>query len=110
MHSKALLDAAAASLLTALAPADGCAPPNLYQLYYEQRASKTSAAAPLSGQGPIIDLPTPSVSLTFDDAILDPVQQVWRKAMGDAVDGEHLQYMVFADREGQNDEEDDDLA
>lgn len=102
-ESKALLENTTSALLAALAPQDGPAPRCLYQLYYEQQSSNTST---LSGEGRILDFPTLPVSLTFDDATLDPVREVWRRAMGEAAEEDDVQYMVFADREGMdNDDE-----
>lgn len=101
--SKAFLEHTTSSLLAALAPQDGPAPRCLYQLYYEQQSSNTNA---LSGQGRILDFPTLPVSLTFDDDTLNPVQEAWRTAMGEAAQEDGVQYMVFADREGMdNDDE-----
>lgn len=91
-----------------LTPAAGPAPRNLYQLYYEQKANKATTAS-LSEARLVLNFPNPSVSLTLDDAILGPVQQAWRKVMGDAANGEDVQYMVFADREGMDAEEDDEF-
>lgn len=57
--------------------------------------------------GRILDFPTPPVSLTFDDATLEPVEQVWGKIIGEQIEDENIQYMVFADREGVGDDDDD---
>lgn len=78
-------------------------PQILYQLYYEQISGANNT---VTGEGRIHRLPVPPVSLTFDDAILEPVQQVWQKIMPQATEDEDVQYMIFADREGVGDEDD----
>lgn len=84
-------------------------PSCLYQLYYEQTATRAKTAAAVSSpRSPrrYFDFPTPSVSLTFDDATLAPVQQAWEQIVGPPPEDEDVQFMVFADREGVGDEDD----
>lgn len=105
-ESGALLQETITSLLSALAPEDGAPPKCLYQLSYEQKTS-SAAATKLAVDGQILEFPTPPLSLTFDDDALDPVQEAWRRVVGEAVAAENdVQYMVFADREGVGDEDD----
>ncbi|KAF3765059.1 hypothetical protein M406DRAFT_278760 [Cryphonectria parasitica EP155] len=103
VESKSLLENTITSLLSALAPEHGTAPHSLYQLYYEQKASTNST---IIDDGQVLDFPTTPASLSFDDGILGPVQQVWRKVLGEAAQDEDVHYMVFADREGVGDEDD----
>lgn len=102
-QSKHLLEKTVTALLTASAPEDGPLPQCLYQVYYEQQHSDGNT---LAAEGRILDLPPPSVMLTFDDATLGPVQEAWRRIMGEAAEGDDVQYMVFTDREGVGDEDD----
>lgn len=101
--SNILLDRTLTSVLAALASREGRLPLCQYQLRYEQRASPKFD---VTGKGRILNFPTPPVSLTFDDEILEPVQQVWHKIMPEAAEDDHIQYMTFADREGVGDEDD----
>lgn len=102
-ESNILLEEVTTTLLSALAPEDGAPPKCLYQVSYEQ---KTSTAETAVAEGRILDFPTPPVSLTFDDAALHPVQEVWRRVAGEAAAEDDVQYMVFADREGVGDGDD----
>ncbi|PSR83829.1 GDP dissociation inhibitor-domain-containing protein [Coniella lustricola] len=105
LESKSLLEETITSLLVALTPEDGAgaAPRCLYQLYYEQTAcTKPEVAEDEHG---LVFASTPN-SLTFDDEILDSVQQVWQKVMGEAVEAKDVQYMVFTDREGVGEDDD----
>lgn len=74
-------------------------PQTLYQLYYEQARGAVGSRA----EGLIHDLPDASLSLSFEDSELKPVKAVWEKVLGDAA--AQAEYMVFADREGGQDEE-----
>lgn len=83
----------------------------LYQLYYEQKSNRSSTKEAVEGQDPkFFDFPAPSVSLTFDDSTLEPVQQAWEKIMGSGEPAEKqdddVHFMVFADREGVGDDDD----
>lgn len=53
----------------------------------------------------VISFPPPSVDLAFDDQILDLVQEVWARIMGDEA-ADH-DFMNFEDREGADDESPD---
>ncbi|KAK1758632.1 rab proteins geranylgeranyltransferase component A [Echria macrotheca] len=72
-------------------------PQTLFELYYEQ----TKGAGESTKDGAIFNLPGPSLSPCFDDAVLDPVQEAWKEVLGE-VDTE---YMTFTDREGVTDED-----
>lgn len=102
-QSKALLEKTTTWLLAASASKGRSLPQCLYQLYYEQKSSTGGA---LAAEGHVLDFPPPSVSLTFTDTILDPVQEAWRRALGETAEEDDVQYMVFADREGVGDEDD----
>lgn len=82
---------------------DGPVPQCLYQLYYEQ---KSGADNTVTGEGRIHNFPVAPVSLTFEDDMLEPVHQVWQKVMPEAAEDENIQYMIFADREGVDDDDD----
>jgi hypothetical protein len=90
--SKALLQSALESLMSALADG-GDAPACLYQLHYQQSRGSSTCKA----DGSVIQLPAPSLNLAFDDSVLDTVRQAWKTAMGSEVDDQD--YMVFSDRE-----------
>lgn len=98
--SKAALEQALASLLAAadLEPA----PRSLYQVYYEQ--SRPLSRPRYAGQ--IFEFPPPALGLAFDDASLDPVREAWRIAVGDATPEDALEFMVFEDRDGTEDDDD----
>lgn len=99
-HSKALLEIALSSLLAAIAgPQEP--PKSLYQLSYEQNSSPPS----LDVDGNVGTFAAPSLSLAFDDSVLDPVRQAWNMVAGDAAE-EGVEYMVFEDREGVTEEDD----
>lgn len=102
-ESRSLLDRAVNLVLAALVAEDGRVPQSLYQLSYEQRSGVDNT---VTGEGRIHSFPIPPVSLTFDDEILEPVQQIWQKVMPEAAENETVEYMVFADREGVGDEDD----
>lgn len=102
-ESSALLDHTVTSVLAALASEQGHVPLSLYQLYYEQRSTANKT---VTGEGRIRNFPAPPVSLTFDDDLLEPVQQVWQKVIPEAAEDDNIQYMIFADREGVGDEDD----
>lgn len=69
-------------------------------MYYEQGASSVDEQT----DDLVFGFPHASPSLSFDDSILESVQEAWRQVMDKAaVDAD---YMTFEDREGANDEED----
>ena len=83
------------------ATGDAQVPQVLYQLQYEQLGGSDTFEV----DGAVFTLPTPSFSLSFDDATLESVHEAWKRVMGDAaVDSE---YLTFEDREGAMDDEDD---
>jgi hypothetical protein len=90
--SKALLQSALDSLLSALGNSDET-PSCLYQLYYQQ--SRGSSATKTDGK--VLQLPAPSLGLAFDDSTLESVREAWKAVMGSEV--EDSEYMVFSDRE-----------
>jgi RAB protein geranylgeranyltransferase component A len=89
--AKALLEAARESLLTALE-----SPQCLYQLYYQQSRGSTSAQS----KGTVVRLPTPSLNLAFDDSTLESVHEAWKMVAGVKSEDMDEEYMVFPDREG----------
>ena len=96
-QSREILDLALQSFLGALGQDPG--PECLYKLYYEQAAG---SGQPQVG-GSTFQFPALSLSLAFDDASLSPVREAWAKATGAPADDS--EYMVFADREGQMDDD-----
>jgi len=77
----------------------GQKPQSLYQLYYEQARGAVESRA----EGLIHNLPDASLSLSFDDSTLEPMKAVWEKVLSDAA--AEVEYMVFPDREGGQDED-----
>ncbi|KAL2023593.1 hypothetical protein VTK56DRAFT_2201 [Thermocarpiscus australiensis] len=78
---------------------NGPAPRVLYQLLYEQMVGSASSLS----EGPVFTFPGPSLSLSFDDAALEPVHEAWKKVLGDAA--VEAEYMTFADRGAVDDED-----
>lgn len=97
-NSKTLLGNALSSLLTVASKSHPAM--SLWQMYYEQ-ACGTSTLNVENNIG-IFDRFTPD--LAFNDSILGPVQQAWRRVVGS--DAEDTNYMKFDDREGVDDEDD----
>ncbi len=90
--------------LTALLQAVTATADVLYKLYYEQAASSRQSLVIQQGSATVFEFPSPSLSLAFDDASLDAVQEAWKlitrdKALDDA-------FMQFEDREGMGDDDD----
>ena len=75
----------------------------LYQLYYEQRGARTPS---LDVDGKIATFGLSLLDLAFNDTTLDPVRQAWELAMGPEAKKEDVEYLVFDDREGANDDDD----
>ena len=98
-HAKDLLDRALHSFVHATG--DAQIPQVLYKLQYEQLGGSDTYEA----DGPVFTLPTPSFSLSFDDATLEPVHEAWKRVMGDAA--VESEYLTFEDREGAMDDEDE---
>ena len=74
-------------------------PQTLYHLCYEQARGAVETRV----DGLIHNLPDPSLSLFFDDSMLEPMKPVWEKVLGEAAS--EAEYMVFPDREGAQDED-----
>ena len=74
----------------------------LWKLFYTQSAptmSSTSQSSHIHG------FPPSQLDSVFNDDVIESVRKVWRDIMGsDAVDDE---FLVFADREGEVDEDED---
>lgn len=96
--AKALLEAALESLLTALE-----SPQCLYQLYYQQSHGSTS----IQSKGTLVHLPAPSLNLAFDDSTLESIHEAWKMVMDGKREDIDEEYMVFADREGGEQYDDD---
>ena len=94
----ALLQKAVDSLLSAhdVSPS----PTILWSVEYQQQASSGSETLPTDTDH-IVRFPAPSMDLSFDDAVLDNVKEVWQKIVGDDA-GE---FLVFQDREVYDDDE-----
>ncbi|KAM0276028.1 hypothetical protein ACHAQH_007153 [Verticillium albo-atrum] len=106
-ESASVLDEALSSLLTALSAASGAQQPaSIYQLRYEQTHSTQNAAADKEG---LVTLPTMPPDLAFTDTTLEPVEAAWGKIMASSAVGDQpSEYMMFEDREGVGEGEDDD--
>jgi hypothetical protein len=100
------LEAAHSRLLAAVAATEGDAPKCLYRLFYEQAGVKSDSAS-LDIQGSVATFPSSSLDLAFNDSVLEPVRAAWDMVVGEAKDGETAEYMVFEDREGAMDDQDD---
>jgi len=94
----ALLQKAVDSLLSAhdVSPS----PTILWSVEYQQQASSGSETLPTDTDH-VVRFPPPSMDLSFDDAVLDNVKEVWQKIVGDDA-GE---FLVFQDREVYDDDE-----
>lgn len=99
-NSKHLLQTASKALLTSQNA--GQPTEALYQLYYEQRAG----SGDLNVDGNIVTFPCPSISLAFDDSILQPVRQAWDTVGLQDASTEGVRYMQFEDREKLDDDDD----
>lgn len=75
-------------------------PEVLWTLQYEQTPETIASSVPQTSNS--LQLPPSSLDLSFDDSLLTRVKEIYQKIVGD--DGG--QFMVFADREGQGDDED----
>ena len=98
---KETLEQALQDLLRAVSE-EGQIPQCLYELYYEQVGGSLETRVSDS----IFEFPSSMLSLTFDDTIMSNVQLAWKKVMGD-VGAETDEYMVFPDRNGGMDADDD---
>lgn len=82
--SKAILELALATFYQSVEEAK---PSLLYRWYYEQKETSTS-----------------SLDMSFDDQMLDGVEERWKEVIGD---NEELQFMQFEERNGMNADDDD---
>jgi hypothetical protein len=83
----------------------------MWSMYYVQRGpsiqdqeAKTEPPTSPSNDTTLI-FPRPSLDLAFDDDVFERVAKVWRQIIG--ADAEGVEFLVFADREGEADEDED---
>ena len=69
------------------------APKILWSIQYQQQPSSGSESLPTGDQ--VLCFPPPTLDLAFDDTVLDNVQEVWQKIMGD----DQGEFLRFQDRE-----------
>lgn len=98
--SQALLQKSLGLFLEAVG--DDSLPECLYQMCYDQRGGEPVQSSP---DDLVFNLQSPSPSLAFKDSTLDSVRDAWKVVMGDAAGD--AEYMVFADREGAMDDDDE---
>jgi hypothetical protein len=102
-----LLDKAITALLASLPDEEKSACHVLQIVQYSQSCSTSKApeSEPTERNKHVISFPDPSLGLSFDETIFDQVRLVWTKILGD----EASNFLVFADREGEDfdDEEQD---
>ncbi|KAF2648533.1 hypothetical protein K491DRAFT_612584 [Lophiostoma macrostomum CBS 122681] len=94
-----LLEQAVTALLSAVDVTPQ--PTILWSARYIQQGLTGAVVDPTAHGGHRVQFPPPSLDLAFDDAVLDHVQEAWRKIMGDDA-GE---FLVFEDREAYADED-----
>ncbi|SPN99961.1 related to rab geranylgeranyl transferase component A [Cephalotrichum gorgonifer] len=100
--SKSHLETALAALLPSISVSGEPEPKPLYTLYYEQ----AQGAPELRSDGGTLTLPSPRISLSFDDGTLDIVREAWGLLWDKLGGGEERgEFMVFEDREGADDDE-----
>jgi hypothetical protein len=95
-----ILNVALTALLQAVTPSAN----PLYKLYYEQTTSARQSQVTSLRSAAVFEFPSPSLSLSFDDSSLDPVKEAWKLVMKDEASEDA--YMVFEDREGMDDDDD----
>ncbi|KAI0105639.1 rab protein geranylgeranyltransferase component A [Nemania sp. FL0031] len=101
-QSSHILDVALNALLQAATPTAVI----LYKLYYEQAISARQALVTSQGGATVLEFPSPSLGLAFEDDSLDAVKEAWKLVMkNEILDDE---FMKFEDREGMGDDDDDD--
>ncbi|KAI2620515.1 GDP dissociation inhibitor [Hypoxylon sp. NC1633] len=100
------LESALSALLTAAAPTVGPTPICLYKLQYEQSLSPQESSISTRGGVSTFAFPSPSPNLAFDDRCLDSVKDAWKLVVGDHY--QEAEYMVFQERNGVGDDDDDD--
>ncbi|KAI1501626.1 rab proteins geranylgeranyltransferase component A [Biscogniauxia marginata] len=98
------LNAALDALLEAASP-PGQTPTCLYRLQYEQTATAREPLVSTRGKASVFEFPSPPLNLAFDDTPLDTVKAAWKLILKDETSFEA--YMIFEDREGVGDHEDD---
>ncbi|KAG5980094.1 hypothetical protein E4U55_004389 [Claviceps digitariae] len=99
-NSTALLDKALSKLLVTAAVSSSEPVKCLWRLRYEQ----TCGNASFTLQDHIGTFGRFTPDLTFNDSVLEPVQQAWQAVVG--LDADKSSYMRFEDREGVQDDED----
>jgi hypothetical protein len=72
----------------------------LWSAQYQQRPASGQESLPTHIGDHVVQFPPPSMDLAFDDSMLDRVQDVWKKIMGE----EAGEFLVFQDREVYDDE------
>jgi hypothetical protein len=84
----------------------------LWRMHYQFQSSNGETAQKTGDDKTLLFPSTMSADMVFDDQVLDEVESVWRivskvnsEAYSEAFDG--AQFLVFDDREGQEDEDDD---
>ncbi|KAI1437022.1 GDP dissociation inhibitor [Xylaria sp. CBS 124048] len=101
-RSAHVLDAALAALLQTVTttPSAEC----LYKLYYEQTTSSRQPLVTSRGSATVLEFPSPSLGLAFDDASLDAVEEAWKLIMKPDDTSDNA-YMMFAAREDMGDDD-----
>ncbi|KAI5921149.1 rab proteins geranylgeranyltransferase component A [Camillea tinctor] len=102
------LSAALNTLLNTVPSVDKT-PTCLYKLQYEQTVTPREALTSARGGAPVFELPSPNLSLSFNDDPLDIVKAAWKLIMKNDASFEEAEagYMIFQDREGMGDHDDD---
>jgi hypothetical protein len=101
---KQLLDLALDTLLSTID--EPSKPEVLWSMSYQQLRSSPSSDPLVSGLGnKVLVFPPLSSDLAFDDAVLDQVESTWRQVLGQEAEG--VEFLVFEDREGELDEEEE---
>lgn len=95
--SKEILEAA---LATFLKVANSREAKLMYCLYYEQKQALRSVAS----LSPTSRAP---LDLAFNDEMLDDVEEQWKMVMGDRNATEQVPFMVFDDRQGIDNDDDE---
>ncbi|KAJ2989015.1 hypothetical protein NUW58_g3682 [Xylaria curta] len=91
--------------LTALLRAAATTADVLYKLYYEQATSARNLVVASRGSATVLEFPSPSLGLAFDDNSLDAVKEAWKHVIKSEVPD--TAFMKFEDREGMGDDDDD---
>ncbi|KAI5464026.1 GDP dissociation inhibitor-domain-containing protein [Mariannaea sp. PMI_226] len=99
VSSKSVLEVALSSLISSISGGEVTASPAVYRLYYIQSVGSSS----LHLDGNTITFPLPPVDLSFNDSIVESVQKVWSKVVGESTEDD--EYMKFDDREKDGDDD-----